>query len=102
MEAAKTTWKLLIAQRIYTGVVHVQYKCYVCHKLFSEKHIFLGHVKQHGPADRSTADVFHESAFTMKLPTESTMNCLEALKLFREGNQFAPPAMLWSKKTRQY
>jgi hypothetical protein len=37
----------------------------------------------------------------MAIPTESQIDVISALHLFRQGDENSPPAVLWSKKTRQ-
>lgn len=79
----------------------VTFKCYVCRHEVNDKHALLLHVKRHEPPNRSTADAFHESSFAMAIPTESQIDVISALHLFRQGDENSPPAVLWSKKTRQ-
>jgi hypothetical protein len=86
-----------------TSPVHdfIPYKCYQCYTLFDSRDTFLLHMKEHEPPSRSTVDSFHETTFTMLTPTETKLNIIDAIKLFRQGSLTSPPAILWSKKKRQ-
>ncbi len=39
--------------------------------------------------------------FSMTVPTETKIDCLDAITLYRQGSKTSPPAVLWSKWTRQ-
>jgi hypothetical protein len=78
----------------------VPFKCYQCMITFDNKEQFLLHMKEHEPVQRSITDSFHETTFSMVTPTEKKMNCFDAIKLFRQGCNTCPPAILWSKRSR--
>ena len=84
-----------------TTVTLIPFRCYVCHKEYDEKKLFVTHMKEHEPGHRQTTDNYHEQSFSMVLPTAKTIDCVGAVKLFRQGSTTSPPAVLWSKKTRQ-
>lgn len=75
--------------------------CYCCRASFLWKNDFVLHMKEHEPATRNSTDDYHEKSFSMIIPTAKSIDCLDAIKLFRQGNDTSPPAVLWSKKTRQ-
>jgi hypothetical protein len=79
----------------------ISFSCYQCSYLSEVKDNFLQHMKEHEPMGRSTTDSFHETNFTMCTPMESQLSCIDGIKLFRQGSQTSPPAILWSKKSRQ-
>ncbi len=71
----------------------IAFKCYICEYMVDNKDSFLQHVKLHKPNNRSSADAFLESSFTMIVPTESRIACIEALQLYRQGDQNSLPAV---------
>lgn len=79
----------------------IPFLCYCCRTEFRCRNNFLTHIKEHEPVTRQSTDDFHEHNFSMKVPTAKNITCEEAVKLFRQGNECAPPALLWSKKSRQ-
>jgi hypothetical protein len=79
----------------------IHFICYCCRASFLRKNDFVLHMKEHEPATCNSTDDYHEKSFSMIIPTAKSIVCLDAIKLFRQGNDTSRPAVLWSKKTRQ-
>ena len=79
----------------------ILFKCYKCDFCNDVQDVFLHHMKVHEPTNRSAQDKYHENFFSMIVPTETKIDCLDGVTLYRQGTMTSPPAVLWSKKTRQ-
>ena len=80
---------------------NILFKCYKCEFCNDVQNVFLVHMKLHEPSTRVAGDSYHESFFSMTVPTETKIDCLDAVTLYRQGSKTSPPAVLWSKRTRQ-